>query len=166
MSSMSLVPSLSSACGARSSLNASRYGGGIIATPSFSSQASPCTTRYASSRTVVRCGPSGARNFPRGPAGSPQTASGLYLPFLKPAETISDNAGGSDGTQLTTADQLALLAERTGFWHEQAPLLESLKRAGVSPAVIMEATGMTGVEQNALTVAAQVRGDGEMVTMG
>ena len=59
---------------------------------------------------------------------------------------------------MTTAEQLTLLEERNGFWHEQAPLLESLKRAGVTPAVIMEATGMTGVEQNALTVAAQVRG--------
>ena len=50
-----------------------------------------------------------------------------------------------------------VLANRLGLWHEYAPLIPSLIREGFAPPSIEEATGISGVEQNRLVVAAQVR---------
>lgn len=48
------------------------------------------------------------------------------------------------------------LRDRRGLWHEYASIIPLLARKGYSPAMIDEATGMTGVEQNMVVVAAQV----------
>lgn len=48
------------------------------------------------------------------------------------------------------------LRDRRGLWHEYASIIPLLTRKGYSPAMIDEATGMTGVEQNMVVVAAQV----------
>lgn len=44
-----------------------------------------------------------------------------------------------------------------GLWYEYAPLIPSLIQDGFTPPSIEEATGISGVEQNRLVVAAQVR---------
>ena len=74
----------------------------------------------------------------------------LYLPFRKP-DVVPEIGKG-----LSIDEQLEILRERRGLWHEYAPLLTSLSRAGYTPSVIDEATGMNGVEQNTIVVATQV----------
>eukprot|EP00244_Chara_vulgaris_P011638 TRINITY_DN5860_c0_g1_i1.p1 TRINITY_DN5860_c0_g1~~TRINITY_DN5860_c0_g1_i1.p1 ORF type:complete len:455 (+),score=90.67 TRINITY_DN5860_c0_g1_i1:199-1365(+) len=56
----------------------------------------------------------------------------------------------------TTEDHLEILREGRAAWHELAPYLSALARAGFTPATIDEATGLTGVEQNNIIVGAQV----------
>lgn len=75
----------------------------------------------------------------------------LYQPF-RPPISIETPAGAT-----TTADQLEILRERRGLWHEYASLIPLLARAGYTPSEIDEETGMTGVEQNIIAVASQVR---------
>ncbi|CAI5470859.1 unnamed protein product [Closterium sp. Yama58-4] len=75
----------------------------------------------------------------------------MYLPFLKPAERAAEEGLGS------IEELLEIVRERRGLWHEYAPAIGALARQGLSPAAIAEATGMTGVEQSAVTTAAQVR---------
>lgn len=50
-----------------------------------------------------------------------------------------------------------MLANRLGLWYEYAPLIPSLTNEGFTPSTLEEITGITGVEQNRLVVAAQVR---------
>jgi hypothetical protein len=57
----------------------------------------------------------------------------------------------------TTEEQLEILRERRGLWHEYAVIIPILNRAGFALSMIDEATGMTGVEQNMIVVASQVR---------
>lgn len=75
----------------------------------------------------------------------------LYQPF-RPPISIEIPAGAT-----TTEDQLEILRERRGLWHEYANLVPILSRSGYTPSMIDEATGMTGVEQNMIVVASQVR---------
>lgn len=75
----------------------------------------------------------------------------LYQPF-RPPIVIQTPAGAS-----TTEEQLEILRERRGLWHEYASLVPILSRSGYTPSMIDEATGMTGVEQNMIVVASQVR---------
>ncbi|GJP80433.1 hypothetical protein CLOP_g10636 [Closterium sp. NIES-67] len=109
-------------------------------------------------------GGGGGGGFPKGQGlvglnGQPLSSSsnsgggggGLYLPFLKPAERAPEEAGGS------VEELLEAVRERRGLWYEYAPAIAALGRQGLSPAAIAEATGMTGVEQSAVTTAAQVR---------
>ena len=75
----------------------------------------------------------------------------LYQPF-RPPISIQTPAGAT-----TTTEQLEMLRERRGQWHEYAGLIPILTRSGYTPSMIDEETGMTGVEQNMIAVAMQVR---------
>ncbi|KAG0564152.1 hypothetical protein M758_8G083200 [Ceratodon purpureus] len=75
----------------------------------------------------------------------------LYQPF-RPPVSIETPAGAT-----TAADQLEVLRERRGLWHEYAVLIPILSRTGYTPSMIDEETGMTGVEQNIIVVGSQVR---------
>eukprot|EP00897_Mesotaenium_endlicherianum_P005623 jgi/Mesen1/5089/ME000252S04209 len=59
---------------------------------------------------------------------------------------------------ISVDEKLDILRERRGLWFEYACHITELNRAGITSTVIDEATGLTGVEQNALVVAAQVHG--------
>ncbi|KAI6692720.1 hypothetical protein NL676_020430 [Syzygium grande] len=58
---------------------------------------------------------------------------------------------------LDVANRLDILADRLGLWFEYAPLIPSLIQEGFTPPSIEEVTGLSGVEQNRLVVAAKVR---------
>lgn len=75
----------------------------------------------------------------------------LYQPF-RPPISIETPAGAT-----TTEDQLEILRERRGLWHEYATVVPILFRSGFTPSMIDESTGMTGVEQNMIVVGSQVR---------
>ena len=83
-------------------------------------------------------------------APGPESGGGadLYLPFLKPAV--------DQGPDVSTEEQLQILRDRRGLWHEYAACVTSLNRSGYTSATIDESTGMTGVEQNTIVVATQV----------
>lgn len=73
----------------------------------------------------------------------------LYLPFRPPVEK-------SPSSSLSQEQQLEILRERRGLWHEYADIVSLLLRGGFSPSTLDELTGMTGVEQNTIVVGAQV----------
>ncbi|KAB1202477.1 Rubisco accumulation factor 2, chloroplastic [Morella rubra] len=77
----------------------------------------------------------------------------LYQPFRPPPSSPLPPQFRS----LDTARRIDVLANRLGLWHEYAPLIPSLIQEGFSPSSIEESTGISGVEQNRLVVAAQVR---------
>ncbi|KAJ9185804.1 hypothetical protein P3X46_005395 [Hevea brasiliensis] len=83
---------------------------------------------------------------------SPPPKQQLYQPFRPPPSPLP-----SQYRSLDTASRLDILANRLGLWYEYAPLIPSLIREGFTPPSIEEATGISGVEQNRLVVAAQVR---------
>ncbi|KAK1284253.1 hypothetical protein QJS10_CPB21g00375 [Acorus calamus] len=62
-----------------------------------------------------------------------------------------------DYRSLGPADRLEILRNRIGLWHEYAPLIPALTLDGFTPPSIEEATGISGVEQNRIVVAAKVR---------
>lgn len=76
----------------------------------------------------------------------------LYQPFRPPPSPLPPQFRSLD-----FAARIDILANRLGVWHEYAPLIPSLMREGFSPPSIEEATGISGVEQNRLVVASQVR---------
>ncbi|RCV42708.1 hypothetical protein SEVIR_9G237400v4 [Setaria viridis] len=76
----------------------------------------------------------------------------LYQPFHPPPSPLPSKFRTLDLTQ-----RLEVLRERLGQWHEYAPLISALSRDGFTPSSIEEATSITGVEQNCLVVASQVR---------
>uniref|UniRef100_A0A0A9DIH1 Rubisco accumulation factor 1 C-terminal domain-containing protein n=1 Tax=Arundo donax TaxID=35708 RepID=A0A0A9DIH1_ARUDO len=76
----------------------------------------------------------------------------LYQPFHPPPSPLPHNYRNLDLRQ-----RLEVLRDRMGLWHEYAPLISALTRDGFTPSSIEEATGISGVEQNRLVVAAQVR---------
>ncbi|CAJ1976290.1 unnamed protein product [Sphenostylis stenocarpa] len=76
----------------------------------------------------------------------------VYQPFRPPPEPLPSQYGTLD-----IAGRIDILANRLGLWYQYAPLITSLIREGFSPPVIEETTGISGVEQNRLIVAAQVR---------
>jgi hypothetical protein len=80
----------------------------------------------------------------------------VYQPFRPPPPSVppSDSLSSSAAT---TEEQLEILRERRGLWHEYAVIIPILNRAGFALSMIDEATGMTGVEQNMIVVASQVR---------
>ncbi|KAK3010666.1 hypothetical protein RJ639_010838 [Escallonia herrerae] len=76
----------------------------------------------------------------------------LYQPFRPPPSPIP-----SKFRSLDTAGRLDILANRLGLWFEFAPLIPSLIQEGFTPSTLEEITGISGVEQNRLVVAAKVR---------
>ncbi|KAK9691726.1 hypothetical protein RND81_09G214800 [Saponaria officinalis] len=80
---------------------------------------------------------------------SPQN---LYQPYRPPQSPLPAKYHSLD-----TAAIIDILSNRLGLWHDYAPLITSLFRDGFNPPSIEELTGISGVEQNCLVVAAQVR---------
>ncbi|AES61189.1 hypothetical protein MtrunA17_Chr1g0190081 [Medicago truncatula] len=76
----------------------------------------------------------------------------LYQPFRPPPTPLP-----SKYDNLDIPGRIDILANRLGAWHEYAPLITSLLREGFSPPTLEETTGITGVEQNRIIVATQVR---------
>ncbi|KAL5229677.1 hypothetical protein ABZP36_028453 [Zizania latifolia] len=76
----------------------------------------------------------------------------LYQPFHPPPAPLPDRFRSLD-----LAQRLGVLRDRLGLWYEYAPLISALSREGFTPSSIEEATGISGVEQNCLVVASQVR---------
>ncbi|XP_016488923.1 rubisco accumulation factor 1.2, chloroplastic [Nicotiana tabacum] len=76
----------------------------------------------------------------------------LYQPFRPPPPLLPPKFRNLD-----TNSKLEVLANRLGLWYEYAPLIPSLTREGFTPSTLEEITGLTGVDQNRLVVAAQVR---------
>ncbi|CAN6283409.1 unnamed protein product [Urochloa humidicola] len=96
-------------------------------------------------------GGSGDRKLPFTPP--PMAPPGqLYQPFHPPPSPLPAKYRTLDLTQ-----RLEVLRDRLGQWHEYAPLISALSRDGFTPSSIEEATGISGVEQNCLVVASQVR---------
>ncbi|KAL6643172.1 hypothetical protein ACP70R_021353 [Stipagrostis hirtigluma subsp. patula] len=88
------------------------------------------------------------------PFASPPVAppGQLYQPFHPPPSPLPANY-----RHLDLAQRLEVLRDRMGRWYEYAPLISALSRDGFTPSSIEEATGISGVEQNRLVVASQVR---------
>ncbi|XP_066372701.1 rubisco accumulation factor 1, chloroplastic-like [Miscanthus floridulus] len=76
----------------------------------------------------------------------------LYQSFHPPPSPLPPSLRNLDLTQ-----RLRILRDRMGMWHEYAPLISSLSRDGFNPSSIQEAMGISGVEQNCLIIASQVR---------
>ncbi|GAV66788.1 hypothetical protein CFOL_v3_10298, partial [Cephalotus follicularis] len=76
----------------------------------------------------------------------------LYQPFKPPPSPLP-----SQFRSLDAPSRFSILSNRLGLWFEYAPLIPSLYQEGFSPPSIEESTGISGVEQNRLVVAAKVR---------
>ncbi|KAJ4968986.1 hypothetical protein NE237_015687 [Protea cynaroides] len=76
----------------------------------------------------------------------------VYQPFRPPTSSVP-----SQFSSLGTDGRLEVLQNRLGLWFEYAPLIPSLFQEGFSPSSIEEVTGISGVEQNRIVVAAKVR---------
>ncbi|XXG84921.1 hypothetical protein AAC387_Pa11g0122 [Persea americana] len=88
---------------------------------------------------------SSSQSFPPSPLPNQQ----LYQPFRPPPP---------QQPSLSAEAILDVLRNRLGLWHEYAPLIPLLSRHhSFTPPSIEESTGISGVEQNRLIVAAQVR---------
>ncbi|KAF3452338.1 hypothetical protein FNV43_RR02771 [Rhamnella rubrinervis] len=85
------------------------------------------------------------------PSSNPRQQQ-LYQPFRPPPSPLPPQYRSLD-----TSGRLEVLANRLGLWFEYAPLIPSLIQEGFTPPSIEEATGISGVEQNRILVAAQVR---------
>ncbi|KAL6989112.1 Rik1-associated factor 1 [Sarracenia purpurea var. burkii] len=76
----------------------------------------------------------------------------LYQPFRPPPSPLPPKFRSLD-----TDGRLEILANRLGLWFEYAPLIPTFTQEGFTPSTLEELTGISGVEQNRLVVAAQVR---------
>ncbi|XP_019151354.1 PREDICTED: rubisco accumulation factor 1.1, chloroplastic [Ipomoea nil] len=76
----------------------------------------------------------------------------VYQPFRPPPSPLP-----SKFRNLDTSERLEVLSNRLGLWFEFAPLITSFIREGFTPSTLEEITGISGVEQNRIVVAAQVR---------
>ncbi|XP_043723412.1 rubisco accumulation factor 1.1, chloroplastic-like [Telopea speciosissima] len=85
-------------------------------------------------------------------ASSTPSNNQVYQPFRPPPSSVP-----SQFRNLGTDGRLEVLQNRLGLWFEYAPLIPSLFQEGFTPSSIEEATGISGVEQNRIVVAAQVR---------
>ncbi|XP_057961056.1 rubisco accumulation factor 1.1, chloroplastic-like [Malania oleifera] len=112
-------------------------------------------------RLLLRPPPSQPRTLPKPssaainppPSSSPSPPNQqLYQPFRSPPSPLPPQFRSLD-----VAGRLQILANRLGLWFDYAPLIPSLYQEGFSPPSIEESTGISGVEQNRLVVAAQVR---------
>ncbi|KAA8539041.1 hypothetical protein F0562_025733 [Nyssa sinensis] len=86
------------------------------------------------------------------PPNPSQQQQQLYQPFRPPPSPLPTKFRSLD-----TNGRIDILANRLGLWFEYAPLIPSLIQEGFSPSTIEELTGISGVEQNRLVVASQVR---------
>ncbi|XP_050382676.1 rubisco accumulation factor 1.1, chloroplastic-like [Argentina anserina] len=86
------------------------------------------------------------------PSASKEPTKQVYQPFRPPPSPIPEKYRSLDAN-----GRLDILANRLGLWYEYAPLIPSLLQQGFTPPNIEEMTGINGVEQNRLVVAAQVR---------
>ncbi|XP_062084422.1 rubisco accumulation factor 1.1, chloroplastic-like [Humulus lupulus] len=86
------------------------------------------------------------------PSSNSHQQQQLYQPFRPPPSPLPNQFRSLD-----TAGRLDVLTNRLGRWFEYAPIIPSLVQEGFTPSSIEEATGISGVEQNRLLVAAQVR---------
>ncbi|KAM7526720.1 hypothetical protein LguiA_016622 [Lonicera macranthoides] len=87
------------------------------------------------------------------PSSNPsQQQQQLYQPFRPPPSPIPPQFRSLD-----TNGRLEILANRLGLWFDYAPLIPSLTQQGFTPSTLEEITGISGVEQNCLVVAAKVR---------
>ncbi|CAL4916973.1 unnamed protein product [Urochloa decumbens] len=116
--------------------------------------------RHVAASAIILPG-GGSTGGPRGGPGDrklpftppPMAPPGqLYQPFHPPTSPLPSKYRTLDLTQ-----RLEVLRDRLGQWHEYAPLISALSRDGFTPSSIEEATGISGVEQNCLVVASQVR---------
>ncbi|CAI9273237.1 unnamed protein product [Lactuca saligna] len=87
------------------------------------------------------------------PASKPPSQK-LYQPFRPPT---SQSPIPPQYRNLDTEARLDVLSNRLGLWFEYAPLIPPLILEGFAPSTLEEVTGISGVEQNRLVVAAQVR---------
>ncbi|KAL9248005.1 hypothetical protein vseg_021371 [Gypsophila vaccaria] len=85
-------------------------------------------------------------------SGNSPTPQNLYQPYRPPQSPLP-----AKYNTLDTGSIIEILLNRLGLWHDYAPLITTLFRDGFSPPSIEELTGISGVEQNRLVVAAQVR---------
>ncbi|GMH13212.1 hypothetical protein Nepgr_015053 [Nepenthes gracilis] len=90
--------------------------------------------------------------IPSSPLTSPQPQN-LYQPFRPPPSPLPPKYQNLDA-----AGRFEILSNRLGLWFEYAPLISALFQEGFTPSSIEELTGISGVEQNRLVVAAKVRG--------
>ncbi|KAI3897077.1 hypothetical protein MKX03_009680 [Papaver bracteatum] len=88
----------------------------------------------------------------RPPPPPSQQNQSLYQPFRPPPAQVP-----AQYRDLDLEARLAILRDRLGVWYEYATLIPPLFQQGFTPSSIEEATGITGVEQNRLVVAAKVR---------
>uniref|UniRef100_A0A2P2NGZ6 Uncharacterized protein n=1 Tax=Rhizophora mucronata TaxID=61149 RepID=A0A2P2NGZ6_RHIMU len=109
---------------------------------------------FSSTKTYLKLKPISAKLIPSSsrPPPPPSSNQQLYQPFRPPSSPLP-----SQFSSLDTAGRLDILANRLGLWFEYAPLISCLIQEGFTPPSIEECTGVSGVEQNRLVVAAQVR---------
>ncbi|XAR53577.1 hypothetical protein NMG60_11022189 [Bertholletia excelsa] len=86
--------------------------------------------------------------YPRNPPPQQQ----FYQPFRPPPSPLPPKYRSLD-----IAGRIEILTNRLGPWFEYATLIPYLTQEGFSPSSIEELTGISGVEQNRLVVATQVR---------
>ncbi|KAJ0967279.1 hypothetical protein J5N97_024196 [Dioscorea zingiberensis] len=88
------------------------------------------------------------------PTPPPPTPPGqAYQPFRPPPSPLPTKY-----RSLSPLERLEVLRDRLGLWYEYAPLISSLlTHEGFTPPSIEETTGITGIEQNRICVAARVR---------
>ncbi|XP_073525839.1 uncharacterized protein [Phyllobates terribilis] len=87
----------------------------------------------------------------RSAAATAVTPQSFYQPFRPPPQPLP-----SQYRTLDTVGKIEVLTNRLGLWFEYAPLISALFHEGFTPPTVEELTGITGVDQNRLVVAAQV----------
>nr|XP_043633815.1 rubisco accumulation factor 1.1, chloroplastic-like [Erigeron canadensis] len=91
---------------------------------------------------------------PSSSSSSSKPPQKVYQPFRPP---LSQAPIPPQFRNLDTEARLDVLTNRLGQWYEYAPLIPPLISEGFTPPTIEEITGISGIEQNRLVVAAQVR---------
>ncbi|KAJ0015222.1 hypothetical protein Pint_20419 [Pistacia integerrima] len=109
----------------------------------------PLPLRFFSSKPLLK--PVSASLIPP-PNSQQRRQQQVYQPFRPPPSPLPPQFRNLD-----TASRLEVLANRLGLWFEYAPLIPTLYQEGFPPPSVEESTGISGVEQNRLVVAAQVR---------
>ncbi|XP_024536106.1 rubisco accumulation factor 1.1, chloroplastic-like [Selaginella moellendorffii] len=82
-------------------------------------------------------------------SNTPGGRDAFYQPFRPPPGVLE--------SVVSPEQQLEIVRERRGQWHDYGKHIPGLMRSGYTPASLDEATGLTGVEQNQIVVACQVR---------
>ncbi|XP_042493296.1 rubisco accumulation factor 1.1, chloroplastic-like [Macadamia integrifolia] len=113
----------------------------------------PTSTSTSTSTTLsVAAAAAGTGSAASSKSPSSPSTNQLYQPFRPPPPSIP-----SQFRSLGTDGRLEVLQNRLGLWFEYALLIPSLYKEGFTPSSLEEATGISGVEQNSIVVAAQVR---------